>query len=104
MLCLVALGLLFSPRAFAQEEFVWLSKPVLCGDTEKVLVNLEESGFKRIAKSTIVKDNDEKFVGNLYFMIKDEDLAIVEIFNAKSCIISITKGFVVFNQKSKNEL
>ena len=106
MLCLVALGLLFSSRAFAQEEFVWLSKPVLCGETIDVLKSMEDSGFKRVAKSTIVRDKDESLVDHMYYMIKDDDFAILEIFNTKSCIISISKHFIMLNQitSKKNEL
>ena len=106
MVCLAALGLLFSPRAIAQEEFVWLSKPVLCGETIDVLKSMEDSGFKRVAKSTIVRDKDESLVGHMYYMIKDDDFAILEIFNTKSCIISISKYFIMLNQiqNKKNEL
>ena len=103
--CLLALGLLFSPRAFAEnDQFVWLTKPVLCGDTIDVLKSLESDGFKRTAKSTIVRDNDEKIIGNLYFMAKDDDFLILEIFYTKSCIISISKHFIMFKQKNQNEL
>ena len=103
--CLLALGLLFSPRAFAEDDqFVWLSKPVLCGDTADVLKSVETSGFKPTAKSTIVRDSDERIVGNLYFMTKDDDFLIIEIFHKKSCIISISKHFIMFKQKNENEL
>jgi hypothetical protein len=103
--CLLALGLLFSPRAFAEDDqLVWLSKPVLCGDTTEVLKSLENSGFKRIAKSTIVRNNDEQIIGNLYYMTKDDDLVIIEIFHEKSCMISFSKYFMIFKQKNENEL
>ena len=101
ILCIAALGL-FCPRAFAEDEFVWLSKPVLCGDTIDILKNMEDSGFKRVAKSTIVKDADESVVGQMYYMIKEDDFAIIEIFNSKSCIISISKNFIMLNQIKKN--
>lgn len=96
--CLLVLGLFFSPGAFAEnDQFIWSTKPVLCGDTLKLLKDFEKNEFEIIAKSTII-NAENKIVGNIFYLAKDDDLALIEISRIGSCIISMSKNFTLFKR------
>ena len=90
--------------AKAQTDMTWISKPVLCGDTENILTEMTNTGFLPFAKSTIVIGDDNKSVGILWLMVKDDEMIHIESFRHTSCIINVTKNFVIIKSDGKNNV
>jgi hypothetical protein len=103
IVCAMALALL-GARAYAQDEFTWRSKPVLCGETHVILENLKKEDYTPMGKSTIIMDGTNKQMGFVWFLLKDDELLIIENFKGVSCLISVSKDYTPLNTKKENDL
>lgn len=90
--------------AHAEDRMTWISKPVLCGDTEDILTEMTKTGFVPYAKSSIVIGEEERNVGILWLMVKDDEMIHIESFRHTSCIINVTKSFVILKSDDKKNV
>ena len=104
-LFLSALVLFCSTSALGQEDkFIWIAKPVLCGESNSVLENIKDTGFKPLAKSVITLGESNTPVGFTWFFIREDELLIIENIGSKSCVISVSKDFVIDKSNITNGL
>lgn len=88
----------------ATAEPKWIPKPVLCAPTQMMLTDLLAQDYVPLAKSDIVKDGiDGPVLGKVLYMLKDQELFIIENFDASkiSCMVGLYKGFTLL--KPNNE-
>ena len=97
---LLAALLLFPTIVSAEHR--WLPKPVLCGLTEEILSALVNDEFVRVAKSNVIKNaEDTTVIGEVLYLMKDDDIFIVENFHITkiSCVIGMYKNFILTKKK-----